>query len=137
MKAVTICQPYAHLVCVDRTKRVENRTWATSHRCDLLIHAGKSRAWLDVDDGTDIAAMTFGALIGIATLVDCLDVVRIRAGAYDERYPWLREHVHTNGPWCWVLDNVRALTRPVPYRGAQGLFNVPDDLVAGVLGGTS
>lgn len=28
-------------------KRVENREWPTSYRGPLLIHAGKSREWLD------------------------------------------------------------------------------------------
>jgi hypothetical protein len=28
------------------------------------------------------------------------------------------------GRFGWVLENVRALDTPIPYRGAQGLFNV-------------
>lgn len=52
MKALTICQPYAALICLPSTdwrhKRVENRKWFTSYRGPLLIHAGKSRDWLEV-----------------------------------------------------------------------------------------
>jgi hypothetical protein len=28
-----------------------------------------------------------------------------------------------------VLRNVRALPTPIPFKGAQGLFNVPDELI--------
>lgn len=31
LKALTICQPYAHLIAIG-TKRAENRTWDTAHR---------------------------------------------------------------------------------------------------------
>ena len=46
MKAITISQPWAHLI-VRGEKRVENRTWPTEHRGPLAIHAGKSLAELD------------------------------------------------------------------------------------------
>lgn len=45
MKALTVCQPYASLIARGK-KRVENRTWSTSYRGHLYIHAGKSRKWL-------------------------------------------------------------------------------------------
>jgi hypothetical protein len=49
MKALTICQPYAHLI-VRGEKRVENRTWPTRYTGPLAIHAGKSRQWLSPGD---------------------------------------------------------------------------------------
>lgn len=30
------------------------------------------------------------------------------------------------GPWCWVVDEVRLLDRPIPCRGMQGLWPVTD-----------
>ena len=45
MKALTACQPYAHLI-VTGEKRVENRTRPTSHRESLAIHAGKRQRFL-------------------------------------------------------------------------------------------
>ena len=45
MKALTICQPYAEMIA-NHEKPIENRTWPTSYRGPLAIHAGKSRAWL-------------------------------------------------------------------------------------------
>lgn len=63
MKALTICQPYAELIARG-DKPIENRTWPTHYRGPLLIHAGKSRAWLDGDEDRvyqiDVAAIPFG-----------------------------------------------------------------------------
>jgi len=148
MKALTICQPYAHLICLpdddDRRKRVENRTWPTNYRGPLLIHAGKSRQWLELNDAGDrdelydlaLEDMQFGAIIGIANLRDC---VELRRDAYNgrllpfpesvqRRWPWLSVHEHTEGPWCWVLE-ARRFETPIPYKGAQGIFNVPNEVV--------
>lgn len=130
-KALTICQPYAHLVCLPESerwhKRVENREWPTRYRGPLLIHAGKSRSWLadtvEGNFGFRIADMAFGAIVARCQLLACLHRNEIRVGTHDKAYPWLREHFHTNGTWCWVLGDVQPLTQPIPYRGAQGLWD--------------
>lgn len=127
MKAVTVCQPYAHLIATSE-KRVENRTWPTRYRGPVLIHAGKSRAWLCGDSPSP--DMAFGALVAVAQLVDCIDVRDIRAGAdCCDKYPWIYGHKHTEGPWCWVLADVRRFDVPVPWKGALGLFDVPDHVL--------
>lgn len=123
-KALTICQPYASLI-LRGDKRVENRTWHTKHRGWLYIHAGKSRAWFGKDQ--DLINMfgrmpPFGAVIGIAKLVDC---VAYNNTSFD-KYPWMKTDVHSLGPWCWVLESVCAIG-PWPWKGAQGLFDIDDD----------
>lgn len=125
MKAITILQPYAHLIASGE-KRVENRTWPTRYRGPLLIHAGKGRSMLT---DSDPSGMVFGAVVATAQLVDCLRVDRIESGEYADRYPWLRSHPHTFGPWCWILGDVVALSDPVAARGAQGLWEMqwPDE----------
>ncbi|MHB1799634.1 MAG: ASCH domain-containing protein [Vulcanimicrobiaceae bacterium] len=121
-KALTICQPYAHMI-IRREKFVENRTWPTSYRGPLLIHAGKSRQWLYAGDEDKYKGlgdpMAFGAIVGVVTLTDVLHITKIE---HDARLSWLRTHEHTEGPWCWVLADVVRLERPVPWKGAQGLW---------------
>ncbi len=137
MKALTICNPYPNLILPPRLeKRVENRNWPTNYRGTLLIHAGKGRKWLASGDEEYFAAagdpLIFGAILGVCTLADCLPIKKIRAGDYDgeHQYPWLREHAHAHGEWCWILTDVQRLTAPItPYNGAQGLFNVPYEVV--------
>lgn len=132
-KCLTICQPWAFAVLHAR-KRVENRSWPTGYRGPLLIHAGKSRQWFDshsvatISDAAgrpatpDAAGMHYGAIVGRCTLVGCERVERLVHGPHlgDERF--------IEGPWCWVLADVEALDRPVPWRGERGLFDVPDNI---------
>jgi hypothetical protein len=144
MKALTICQPYAHLIMAGE-KVVENRTWPTTYRGSLLIHAGKSRGWLERDEtgsriakvscGVPISTMAFGAVVGIATLDMCLRKDNILQNAQTDRSKWARDweflakHEHTNGPWCWVLKDIKRFQTPVPFKGAQQIFDVPLSLI--------
>lgn len=150
MKALTICQPYAHLICLpdddDRAKRVENRRWPTLYRGPLLIHAGKSREWLELDESQTrdeeydipLSEMTFGAIVGVCRLADCFSLEPFTAPLSKRRIPehalrtrlWLAGHQHVEGPFCFVLAECRKFPEPIPYRGAQGLFEVPGDVVA-------
>ena len=122
MKALTICQPYAEMILLGE-KRVENRTWSTRFRGRFAIHAGKSREWMDPDDERPYV---FGAVVAFATLLAVEHVDDIEAGGLDLRFPWLREHSHCHGPFCWVLGDVQRITQPVPMKGAQGLWTIPD-----------
>lgn len=137
MKALTICQPYPHLILLPRTnphhKRVENRTWPLRHRGELVIHAGKSRDWYHPEGLTDYGIreqdMVFGAIVGVARVVNVLHISslpRLRGTSQE----WLCHHPHTEGPYCIVLDRVRRLAKPIPWKGAQGLFDIPDDVIA-------
>lgn len=134
MKAVTICQPYPRLIVI-LEKPVENRTWYTSYRGPLLIHAGKSRQWLDDGDEAEAIAagdpLVFSAIIARCNLVACLRVDDILAGKYDDEFPQLASRAHCHGPWCWVLADVVRFERPIPCSGKQGLWNFPDELLPG------
>lgn len=116
MKALTIHQPWAELI-VSGKKTVENRTWFTSHRGPLLIHAGKSRASLRLYGAADLKALEFGVAVGVVDVVGCVPLKEAPAAEF------------TEGPWCWVLRHARRLSRPVPLRGMPGLFDVRDDLL--------
>jgi hypothetical protein len=96
-------------------KRIENRTWPTSYRGPLAIHAGKSREWLSPDE--EQIEFVFGAVVAIVDLVGCKRLEDLTGG-------WAT-HEHAHGPWCWMLSNVKRI-EPVPYRGAQGLWEWPE-----------
>jgi hypothetical protein len=115
MKALTICQPYAEMIAAHE-KPIENRTWPTSYRGLIAIHAGKSRAWLEDGDEAERPDMAFGAVVAVARLVDCVRV--------EDLPEPLRSHHEANGPWCWVLEDVERLPAPIPCRGAQGLWEL-------------
>lgn len=128
MKAITILQPYAHWIITGQ-KRVENRTWETKHRGKIAIHAGKSRSWMDVTSLKNVDEMSFGAIVGVAELVDCVWIGNGKTTvSIIKKYPWFFDHEHVHGPCCWVLESVVRLDHPIEWKGAQGLWNMPDDI---------
>ena len=143
MKALTICEPFATLICLPdddpRAKRVENRNWRTTYRGPLLIHAGKSKAYLGRAGDYELkeSDLTFGAVIGICDLAGCFHVhpafgcmKLIVPQPARIKWPWLVGHEHTEGPYCFVLTTVRRFIKPIPWTGAHGIFTVPDQIVA-------
>ena len=134
MKCLTVMQPLAELI-LRRDKLVENRRWRTHYRGWILIHAGLSRGWLDVDEqfcdrryGIAVASLDFGAIVGKVYVQDCLTPKEIRSR---RDYWYLHNHVHVEGPFCWVLHGAERLKVPIPYRGARMLFDVPDHVLEG------
>ncbi len=125
IRALTISQPFASLIA-DGLKFVENRTWYTSFRGELAIHAGAGSKYLT---RSELQRFPTGSIVAVATVVDCvtLDAVRVHArlggNVQRSRVAWLDVfmHEHTEGPFCWILDNVRRC-KPVACKGKQGLW---------------
>lgn len=150
MKAITLWQPYATLVALG-VKTIETRSWSTDYRGDLLIHA--ARRWdRDTADTCRLAGGVIryeglGALPWRETIGRAVAVARL-VGV--ERVPWTgwspgREAPALDFEWgdlspgryAWRLDRVRAVLPPIAWRGAQGLWTVPDELKALVCEATS
>lgn len=135
MKALTISQPFASLIA-DGHKWIENRCWETRFRGWLAIHAGKGTQYLTKKE---LAEYPHGCVIAFARLVDCVsrDFIhaqfqrgnrfKIAAGTgrtWDE----IESHKHCEGPFCWILADVRKLVEPIAINGAQGLWEFDCDL---------
>ena len=128
MKALTILQPFAELIFIGE-KLVENRTWSTSYRGELAIHAGQSRRLVTQEDRFRFPDMPYGEIVATAMLIACITFDAIVAGNIPPNLQWVRYHTYTEGPICWILDAVRPLNPPVPYKGARGLFTVDSSLL--------
>jgi hypothetical protein len=121
VKAISIRQPWAWLI-VNGHKDVENRTWYTSLRDRVWIHASsgmtRQEYWdcrvFAEDLGVEIPAMEKlerGGIVGRAFLIGC--VTKCES-------PWFF------GPYGHVLDQAE----PVPFKpckGAVGYFEVADE----------
>ena len=118
MKALSIRQPWAWLIA-HGIKPVENRSWRTAVRGDILIHAGQQFDQQGLDGVLAIFGdlrtrlpqqYDLGGIVGMATLVDCVD---------SHPSAWF------TGPHGLVLHNPRPLPFR-PWRGELGFFDVPD-----------
>lgn len=132
MKCLTISQPFASLIA-DGEKWIENRRWPTNYRGMLAIHAGKGMQYLDRDE---LVAYPTGCIVAIARLTACkelavLDMTRAHEKPHgcSRTISQILQHQYTEGPFCWVLEDVLKLETSIAYRGAQGLFEVPDELL--------
>lgn len=150
MKAISLWQPYASLI--GRGKVHETRSWSTSYRGPIVIHAAKR--W--TQDERDIYCaepfkaalkefwffdqeLPLGAIVAIANLVACKPTKGIKNefGSGPKYAPWVHALSaqdrafgdFTPGRFGWEFAHVSILPNPIPYRGAQGLFEIPDNLV--------
>lgn len=119
MKALTIFQPYAHMIAIGE-KWVENRTWSTEHRGDIAIHVGRNREWLREGDEEEYPGMVYGAVIAIAHLYNCVPLVDLKKKITKESFAVL-QHEHCEGPICWLLRNVRRI-QPIFVNGERRLW---------------
>jgi hypothetical protein len=133
-------------------KRIENRTWkppASIIGQRIAIHGGKvpvAKAYrVEVANILNELAhrhgppkgfmKTGGGFMGIDQFVTPGIVATVVIDRYVEfgiddiceQDPWFDKQPGNIG---WVLRDVIVLPKPVPCRGAQGLWNVPDDVLA-------
>lgn len=116
-RVLTIRQPWASAI-IYAGKDVENRSWTTSYRGRVYIHAGMRLDPEDVlPDGVPVPR---GAIIGHVELVNIVT---------DSASRWAEP-----GQYHWLLAIPVALTSPVPARGRLGLWS-PDERMATMLAG--
>lgn len=134
MKALSVRAPWWWAIL--HGKPVENRDWYTNFRGEFALHASKwwneseiHEDWDDINymaqqDGITIPApfapdgssirQWGGCIVGTARMVDC---VTDHPSAF------------FMGKFGFVLANPVMLDTPIPFKGALGFFDVPDDLI--------
>jgi len=129
LKALSVRQPWAELV-LRGEKGMLLRTWTTSHRGPLAIHAPRKikreacTHWeLDPD------ALATGVVLGV---VELKEVLALDGQAYREHEgQHLAEHSFCSPIYGWVVDTPVRLRAPFPAPGRQRLFDLalPDALL--------
>jgi len=136
MRALTVRQPWAAAIVL-AGKDVENRTWATSHRGLLAVHAGKvlprevtSDLVADIHNvtGVRLRPLATGAIIGVVDLVDCHRATDC-AGEAGLCSQWAEDGASA---WHWVLEAPRPVDPAVPATGALRLWRPSAPAIAAV-----
>jgi hypothetical protein len=148
MKALSIIQPWASFIATG-TKQMETRSWATPYRGNIAIHASKESKTsrdevayfrlTDPDLFDDWRGLPYGAVIAVARLVDCIptgDAQRtMQMWSFDlDCRVTINDIEYSLGDfspsrYAWLLADVRRLPEPIPYRGAQGLWEFDSALI--------
>lgn len=123
MLTLTVRNPWADLIASGR-KRIENRSWSTSHRGIVLIHAGVSR----IDCGDNYQSESFGKIVAAVTLSKIITIDELRAN--HESLGISRGEVaeFAEGPICWIFDKVIKINSTNRVNGKQGLWMLDDSL---------
>lgn len=123
MKVLTIKEPWASLI-IEGYKKYEFRSWKTTYRGKILIHAGLNieKDMLERFKDYELNCIK-GAIIGEAELVDCVLVdseLNQQLRKIDPIVYGRSNHVETYG---WKLKNVKKYEKPIPCKGKLGLWN--------------
>lgn len=146
MKALTLTQPWATLVAIG-AKQIETRSWNTTYRGPLAIHAAKggyNDDLLLMKIEPFYSALTkagiesrlqirLGGIIATCEListhkVDHMDWIEGKRGWSRGNYFWEASEQekafgdYSIGRYMWFLANVKMLEEPVPVKGALGLW---------------
>ena len=147
MKAITLTQPWASLVSIG-AKHIETRSWQTSYRGTLAIHAAKTFGvwklsgirWMmtqfpsfktSLDSaGLLIETLPMSCIVATCNLIDCIPTHVLTSGFGEllgESYKLDQKELdfgdYTPGRFAWLLTDVQPFQEPVPARGALGLWD--------------
>lgn len=142
MKAISLWQPWATLIALE-AKRIETRhwqapAWLSGQR--IAIHAAKreSELWLCGEDyfadalNCTADELPLGAIVCTAMLDRSVPMTFEGIAQLVRQCP--AEHAFGNyavGRYAWIFRDVVSMPEPVPFRGRQGIFDVPDEIVTG------
>ena len=149
MKGISLWQPHASLIIIG-AKPLETRSWPAHQPVigtRIWIHAAKAKDDLielaeycqDLQEGfevdeyydkyrqalvdgglTKIGDIPLGCIIGSAVLIWSRPTSQVRdPGPFGD---------FSRGRFAWRMTEPKALPTPVPFKGKQGFFDVPDDL---------
>lgn len=125
MKCLSVKQPFADLI-VSGKKKIEIRSWKTSYRGELLIHASKMpdesalrRFGIKKED------IDLGKLIGKANLEECKEY-KSRNEFLNNKQLHLSKSYKNKELFGFVLKNPIRFKIPVPLKGRLGIFDVKE-----------
>ena len=144
MKAISLWQPWAHAIAVGK-KTIETRHWHAPRSIigqRIAIHAAKrpikrgeissfycSPSWGFIfDEWRELRQLDYGGIVCTAIFQLCAST-----DALLKSYPSVVHNQIEYGNFCsgrfgWVFRDIQPI-KFIPYRGMQGFFNIPDELL--------
>ena len=137
MKAISLLQPWATLVVLG-IKTIETRSWRTSYRGRILIHASQGKA------GNIFAAeppfkkyipnfktLPFGAIIGEATITDVIPVEMMQMTDELINRLTMEEKAfgdYSEGRYAWIMEDPKPFATPIPARGTLSIWEYQGEI---------
>ena len=128
MKVISLTEPFATLI-KEKKKKIETRSWKTSYRGELYIHASSTRVpkeWKENKELMNLVQeeLTFGKIICKCNLGDCSERtekwIDKRKKEQPEEYA---RGIYEKGRYAWVLEKIEPLEEPITVKGHLGIWN--------------
>lgn len=138
MRVISLHQPLASFM--GTFKLAETRSWSTTYRGPIAIHAAKrndiadaklssiwhQRAYRHFD--VRYEDLPRGVIVSVGYLRNCVEM-----GTVEDRfmYPQPSDQerafgIYKTGRFTWYIDNMERLVSPIQLRGQQGLWTLDD-----------
>lgn len=129
MKVLSLTEPFATLI-LNGSKSVETRSWKTSYRGELYIHASMTKISKKVFENNELMSlvennkMNFGYIICKCKLVDCVYmtkeyILKMKENNYQEYICG----EYSEGRYAWVLEHITPLKIPIKAKGQLNIWN--------------
>lgn len=72
-----------------------------------------------------LSDLPLGCFVATANLVEVMPTDRVTHLVGNQELAWGN---YAPGRYAWLFDDVEPLAIPIPWRGMQSMFSVPDDV---------
>jgi hypothetical protein len=152
MRGLSLTQPWASLVAIG-AKKWETRSWPTSYRGTIAIHASKAypRDCRELEyEEPFLAALKCGmsgrehalptaSIVALATLTGCQPTRKFVCNpGLKAEHNILISHDefefgdYSEGRFAFKIEDAIQLATPIPCRGALSIWTVPDEVIAAI-----
>ncbi len=133
MKVLSLTEPWATLI-KEKKKFVETRSWRTSYRGELYIHASATKISKECLENKEFMKLVegiplnYGNIICKCRLVDCVYMTEeyVREMKIENPQEYLCGE-YAVGRYAWILEDIEVLNKPIPVKGHLGIWNYHED----------
>lgn len=132
MKVLSIIEPWATLI-KEGKKVIETRSWKTSYRGELYIHASNKKIKKSDTHIIELLKLIpnielgFGHILCKCKLIDC---IYMDQEFLDKIQKNTQEYLcgeYSLGRYAWVLEDIVPLDEPIPAKGHLNIWNYEMD----------
>lgn len=139
MKVLSLTEPYATLI-KEKTKRIETRSWKTSYRGELYIHASNTKIPKKYRENQELMSLVknkdypYGQIICKAKLVDCIKMTKdwIEKIKKENKKEYL-SGIYEEGRYAWILEDIEILNHPIYAKGSLNVWTFNEESMKGQL----
>ena len=129
LKVLSLTEPYATLI-KNGIKTIETRSWKTSYRGRLYIHASSTKIPKEYRNNKELMALVstddlnYGHIICSCDLVDCIEMTDdfINSIRKNKKNEYITG-IYSNGRYAWIFENIEILKNPIKAKGHLGICN--------------